>query len=222
MKVDSKELSSILGNSVEYSHGFLDGVEMNRVHYMRFLGGFISEAMGKYIDAKARMNPSSLHHIYEPGQTGNEGARLFRMDVDAGKTTIRFSGRFVASSGMPNNGGEPFVNRAEIMENGIGIVISPRRSDVLAFNVDGEPVFSASSVYIAHPGGDGVAGSFGRVVEDFFENFLTGAVLKPVLRKLNNPKEFSEFFAQGAKGGRPVGVRAGRKYFSDLGMKIDG
>ena len=221
MKFDTKELNSVLQNSISYSEGFLDGADMNRVAYMRFLGGFVAEALGKYVDARARVNPAKLHHVYEPGQSGNEGARLFRISAEAGKTTIRFYGKFVDSSETPNNGGDPFVNRAEIMENGIGITISPRRSNVLAFDVDGETVFTASSIYIAHPGGDGVAGSFGSTVEDFFNNYLTGSILKPALNTLSNPREFAQFFAAGSRGGRPVGVKAGRKYFSDLGMTID-
>lgn len=222
MKIDSKEVDSVLKNAVEYSYGFLDGIEYNRVAYMRFLGGFVVEALGKYIDTKARINPASLHHVYEPGQVGNEDARLFKMTADAGKSTIRISGVFTPSSGTPNSGGDPFINRAEIMENGIEIVIAPKNADVLAFEVDGEQVFSASAIYIANPGGDAVAGSFGRNVESFFNNYLTNAILKPALAKLNNPKEFAQFFSQGTKGGRSVGVAAGRKYFRDMGMTIDG
>jgi len=222
LKIDSKEIDSILKNSIEYSYGFLDGIELNRISYMRFLGGFVVEALGKYIDSRARINPSSLHHVYEPGQTGNESARLFKMTANASKSTIRISGVFTASSQPSENGGEPFINRAEIMENGIEIVIAPKNSDVLAFEIDGETVFSTSAIYIANPGGDAVAGSFGRTAESFFNEYMTNAILKPALNKLNNPKEFSQFFSQGTKGGRSVGVTAGRKYFRDLGMTIDG
>lgn len=221
MRFDTKDLDSVLRNSINYSQGFLDGIEMSRLSYMRFLGGFIVEALEKYIDSRARTNPSRLHHVYEPGQVGLKSARLFKMSADAGKTTIRFYGKFIESSGTPNNGGDPFINRAQIMENGIGITISPKNSNVLAFDVAGETVFSASSIYIAHPGGDGVAGSFGSTVEDFFENYLTSAILEPAMSSLRNPKEFYENFSAGSRGGRPVGVAAGRKYFNALGMSID-
>jgi hypothetical protein len=113
-----------------------------------------------------------------------------------------------------------FSNKAEIMENGISVTISPKNSPVLVFQDGGETVFTTKSIYVAHPGGDQVAGSFGRVIEEFFDYYFVFSILQPLMKKLRNPKEFSAMFSQGTKSGKSVGVIAGRKYFSYDGEAI--
>lgn len=73
VKFDSKEFNKILINSEKYSEGFLEGIQLQRIEFNRFLGGYVAEALNKYIDAKARSNPNSLHHVYEWDMVGNEG-----------------------------------------------------------------------------------------------------------------------------------------------------
>lgn len=219
-KIDSKELSRILNNTVLYSEGFINGIELSRIEFNRVLGGFTAESLGLYIDSKARMNPQSLHHVYEWNKTGNKGSRLFNINVDATKYSIVFKGNFILSKTPSSNSGQVFSNKAEVMENGISITVSPQKSKVLVFEDDGETVFTTNSVYIAHPGGDQVAGSFGKVVEEFFDSYFTYSILQPLMKKLSNPKEFSQFYAQGARSGSVIGVKAGRKYFSTIGDNI--
>ena len=214
VKFDSSDIDRRLKNSVDYSYGFLDGVEMDKVNFMRFLGGFVAEGLNKYIDSKARMHPNSLHHVYEPNMVGNDGGRLFKFNVVATKNKINFIGSFLPSKGISDTSREPFVDKANIMENGIAITITPRNSDVLVFEDEGETVFTTNSVYIAHPGGDYVAGSFAKVVEEFFDSYFIVSILGPLMKKLSNPKEFSLLYPQGARTGRSAGVRAGRRYFS--------
>jgi hypothetical protein len=214
VKFDIKQFDKTLKNTVAYSQGFLDGVESERMSFNRFLGGVVAEALGKYIDAKARMNPDALHHVYEPGRVGSESSRLFSFNVLVSSNYIRFEGKFLPSKDTPLNGGEPFVDKARIMENAISIVVEPRNSDVLAFEYEGETVFSVKSIVIDHPGGDAVAGSFGNVVSDFFDNYMTNAFLLPIFNNLRTAKEFTDSFSAGSKGGRVIGVRAGRKYLN--------
>jgi len=208
-------------NVVNYSEGFLSGVELERANFNKFLGGFTAEALGKYIDSKARMNSGELHHVYEPGETGNIGGRLFSFNVIATKSLININGKFLLSKKTPTNGGDPFINRAEIMENGIAITIVPKNGGMLAFEDGGEMVFTRKSIVIEHPGGDGVAGSFGAVVDDFFQNFFTGAMLNPILNKLSTPNDFTRNLAAGAVSGKPIGVRAGRQYLNMVGLTVE-
>ena len=219
-KFDTSNLNNILNNSVQYSFGFLDGIQQQRLSFNRFLGGYTAEALNKYIDAKARSNPYALHHVYEPNATGNEGARLFKFEVVATLSTISFLGSFLPSSVASDTASEPFIDKANIMENGISVVVSPKNSDVLVFEDDGETVFTTESIYIEHPGGDAVAGSFGRTVDDFFTNYFTNALLAPLLKDLSTAEEFVQDFSAGTRGGRPVGVRAGRRYFNISGVSI--
>lgn len=210
---DTKQLNNIFTNVSAYSKGFLDGIGMERITFNRVLGGFTAEALANFIDARARMEPESLHHVYEPSMVGRQSARLFDFNVNATTNTISITGKFLPSRGTPKNGGTPFTNKAEIMENGIAISISPRGTGVLAFEDEGEQVFTTETVVIEHPGGDSVAGAFGRTVSDFFDKYFTVTILKPLLDDLASPEEFSRNFSQGAKSGRSIGVRAGRQYF---------
>jgi hypothetical protein len=121
------------------------------------------------------------------------------------------------SKKTPSNGGEPFTDKANVMENQISFTISPKNSNVLMFEDEGETVFTTNSIFIEHPGGDAVAGSFGRTVDEFFSNYLTNALLKPLISDLQKANEFTKDFVAGSKSGRSAGIKAGRKYLQVFG-----
>lgn len=221
VNINNRDLNKKLNNVVRYSNGFVDGVEINKIILMNRLGEYVVDVLGKYIDAQARGNPGALHHVYEWGATGNSGARLFKMNAAATKNIIAITGSFLPSSSVSDTATEPFTDKANIMENKIGITIEPRNSDVLVFEADGQTVFSMNSVYIANPGGDGVAGSFGRVVEEFFGVYFTRMLLKPFLDELSTAEQFVQYFAQGSRSGYPVGVKAGQRYLDSAGVIIE-
>lgn len=221
VKVDSKKIAKTLNNAVDYSYGFFQGIEQERLFFNRTLGGYVAEALGKYIDSKARMNPQAFHHIYEWNAVGNEDARLFRFNVNATKTFISFNGKFLPSKTIVPNGNDVFTNKAWVMENAISVTIEPKNSDVLVFEIEGETVFTRKSIFIEHPGGDSVAGSFGDAVDSFFGQYFTNSLLKPLMVKLQSAEEYSNNFRSGIAGGRTVGVRAGRQYFRLSGVTIE-
>jgi hypothetical protein len=217
---DIKQFSRTLKNVDQYSVGFFRGAEINKQKFNDQLGKYTVELLNKFIDSKARMEPESLHHVYEWDAAGSPSARLFFIEAKATASNILFSGKFLPSSSVSSNSSEPFINKANIMENSIAIEVSPKSSNVLAFEVNGETVFSVDSVFIANPGGDEVAGSFGRAVEDFFENYFTNVVLyqSGLFKKLSNPKEFYQNFYSGAMGGgSSLGIKSGKEYFSVKG-----
>lgn len=218
VKVDSKNLVAKLDRSIDYSQGFLEGVQMEKITFMRFLAGFVREALYKYIDSRARVNPDALHHVYEPNQVGSEGGRLYKFNVIPTINRIMFTGEFLPSKVPPENSSDPFVNKATVMENGISITITPRNSDVLVFEDDGELVFTRNAIIIEHPGGDAVAGSFGRVVDEFFNQYMTNALLRPLFNDLKTADEFVKGFSSGT---RAAGVRAGRKYLDVTGVDFE-
>ena len=220
VRFDSKELNKMLGNTVSYSYGFLDGVDVEQIEFNRRLGEYTMEALGMFIDSKARMNPDSLHHVYEWGQVGSKGGRLFSFKSKASKRVVHFYGDFLPSKSISPTSSEPFVDKANVMENSIDIVIEPKNSNVLAFEDDGEMVFTVASIYIDNPGGDAVSGSFGRVVEEFFQGYFTNAFLKPFIQRLSTAKEFSDYFPSGAKRGKTPGITAGRKYMRSTGVEV--
>jgi hypothetical protein len=222
VKFDNKQTSKILNNSVQYSLGFLQGIDNNKIVFNNKLAQYTKEALEKYIDAKARMHKSSLHHVYEWEQTGNPNARLFDIDAVATNTIINFSGKFLPSRSISDDADEPFIDKAKIMENQISIIVEPRSAEALAFEDEGETVFTTATIVIDNPGGDEVAGSFGETVAEFFNIVFTGTFLKQsgILKKLAYPIEYAQNFSAGAKGGTSTGISAGRKYYNIDGLTI--
>lgn len=219
---DTKQLTKIINNVVEYTQGFDQGIQENRNNFNNELGKLATEMLKKYIDSRSSADPESLHHVYEWNMTGNPGGRLFEIESKASATQIRIFGQFLSSKSISDSSDEPFVDKANVMENAILIEITPK-NNVLAFEAEGDAVFTADTVYVANPGGDGVAGSFGKVVEDFFDFHFTAQALSQsgLLKKLSSPVEYSQFFASGAKGGgASAGRAAGKKYLSVKGVEL--
>lgn len=221
VKISNKEFNKIIKNSISYSQGFLDGADLSLLSFNKEFAGIIIDALKKYIDSKARISPESLHHIYEWNRVGDPSARLFEIDSRVTKKTISLYGKFLESQSISSTSSEPFVDKARIMENKIAIEIEPR-GNVLSFESDGEQVFTVNSIYIANPGGDMVAGSFGKIVEEFFDLLSSGFLVKSgILSQIQYPKEFSVNFPKGAKGGgKTTGLDAGRKYMEIKGIDV--
>lgn len=221
VRMNSIDLSNKLRNTQKYSLGFLDGIESAKVVLMNRIAEFVSDALGDYIDAQARISPESLHHVYEWGGTGRESSRLFYLRGIATGSLITISGQFLPSSTTSDTATEPFRNKAEVMENQISIVISPKNSDFLVFDDGEETVFTRNSIFIENPGGDAVAGSFGRTVDMFFTQYFTNAILQPFILKLQRADEYLQYFSAGARGGYGVGLKAGQKYINSAGMVLE-
>lgn len=209
-------------NAVAYSDGFMDGAQISRLKFNQQLGEFIKQGLNKYIDAKARANPDSLHHVYEWDQVGSSSARLFDINVVPMQTMIKFNIKFLPSSSISPTSDAPFKNKAKIMENGIDVTIEPKNSEMLVFEDGGETIFTRKEINISNPGGSQVEGSFEKVINDFFNNYLTVGLLKSsgILDGLERPVEYKRYFARGTKGGRSVGISAGKKYMNIGGAEI--
>ena len=132
----------------------------------------VSKYFEAYVDHIAKIDGYRYHHIYEFGMTGDKSGRLFKSSIKNGN--ISYS---LMDSVVPGNSGQVFTKKAFIMESGTPLEIVPKNSKVLAFNVDGEDVFT-SQVYVAHPGGEYVAGAFEAVFNEFFNSNLPEKALK--------------------------------------------
>lgn len=154
----------------------------------------IEKDFGDYVDSKARMAPRSLHHVYEWGRTGSSSARLFKLNKisEAGlgfkiNYELLDSQSFVPSKNSDNR--HVFIKKAEVMELGKTVVIKPRFSERLVFELDGDTVFmpKGKSVTVTKPGGVETKNSFIFA----YKHFFTGQLVNNSIKKSGFQKIFN-------------------------------
>jgi len=215
VSLDAKSFINNLNNLTEYSIGFLNGVEVAKPVIMDNLGKEIIEMLKDFIDTNARVNPETLHHVYEWYQTGSPEARLFDIDyIVHGKDGLSFNYTFSQSSSFAKNSNTSFYDKAEIMEKGIPVTIRPKKASVLSFNENGEQIFTKKPIVVENPGGIAVEGGFERTIKTFFDSYFTQAFLvtSGVLSHLNNPKAYKDNVFAGSKQGRALGLKVGYEW----------
>lgn len=145
----------------------------------------VEKDFGEYVDAKARANNRSFHHVYEWGRVGDDSARLFKLNKisqDGLSLKINYdltdSKSFVPSPNSRRR--HVFVKKASVMEEGKTVVIKPRYSERLVFDVNGYTVFMprGESVVVTKPGGVGTKNSFLSAYKYFFTGQLVNMSIK--------------------------------------------
>lgn len=212
---DDSVFQKEMKNLMAYSEGFLDGAKSNKKRLLHKLGYEIKEMLGNFIDSNARVNPESLHHVYEWYQTGSPDARLFDLECVISNDQLNISGELTQSKSVSKGSKDPFYNKANVMEAGLPITIKPKNSSVLAFDVNGETVFTSKPVRINKPGGD-VMGQFAETFSLFFKTYGSQSILEMsgLADHLKNSKEFDKKFSAGKTGGRSLGYSTGAKWIS--------
>jgi hypothetical protein len=219
---NTKSFEKQMNNIVNYSFGFLDGVQKGKSVFLNNLGHGVLTALYDYIDASARSNPRAMHHIYEWMQTGSPEARLYDLNYTVSNLGLSFKSKFTQSQSFSRNSNTPFYDKARIMEQGIPVKIAPVKSDVLVFEVNGETVFTRKEVTVENPGGTEVVGSFERAVDEFMlgyfkQSFIRASGLydyisKPIIYKAN--------VAAGSRMGRAKGVDTGFKWIANARVGV--
>jgi hypothetical protein len=220
IKFDSKMFNREMNNIINYSIGFLDGAQAGKIQFMRALGEETALLLGEFIDANARVSPATLQHVYEWYQTGSPEARLFDIVYVSNSKSINFKTNFKQSTTIQSGSNTPFYNKASIMESGQTVVIKPRNSDVLSFDIDGEQVFTKTPVVVENPGGQQAQRGFENVCNIFFSRYFTQSFLKTskVAMHLNNPVEFKRSLQAGKRNGRGAGLKAGYNWMTKVGV----
>jgi hypothetical protein len=211
MKINSKEAMKVLNNVVNYSEGFLKESKARESYVASKLASTSITAFYEYLDVVARTNPGMLHHVYEWGEVGNPAARLVELKkVLAGKKAEVVSD-FLQSTSIPENGSEPFWNKAEVMEEGITVQINEVSAQALFFQVDGEEFFRTGPIVIENPGGEQVRGSFVRVFEEFYNNYFDQVYLRSIrfYDHFTKSREFESGFNSAVRSGNASSI--GRK-----------
>lgn len=217
---DSKQFKKEMNNIVNYSIGFLEGVQKGKTVFLKTMGLETVELMKEFIDSNARVNPDMLHHIYEWSQTGSPSARLYDISYTTSNLGLSFRSSFSQSTSIKNGSKTPFYDKARIMEEGIPVTIRPKVAQALVFDDNGEVIFTKSPVRVDNPGGTQVEGGFERVFDMFFNRYFSQAFLRVsgVARYLENPEVYRKDIKAGKTMGRTKGVSTGYRWIANAGV----
>jgi hypothetical protein len=216
VKFNDKDFERSMKNFIEYSNGFLEGARAGKVELLKTVGEKTVEILNEYIDSNARVNEAALQHVYEWSRSGSPESRLFDLEYTTagGGLTVRSS--FRQSSSVKAGSRTPFYDKARIMEEGVPVVIKPVAAKVLAFEDNGQEVFTRGPVVVGTPGGRAAAGGFKETVDTFFRSYFSQAFLETsgVGEILRNPTIFKQRLARAKAGGRAVGYDSGYRWIS--------
>jgi hypothetical protein len=217
---NSNQFKKDMNNIVNYSIGFLEGVQRGKTVFLKTLGMETVEIMKEFIDSNARVNPEMLHHVYEWTMTGSPDARLYDISYTTSNLGLSFRSSFSQSTSIKEGSRTPFYDKARIMEYGIPVTIRPKVSQVLAFDDNGETVFTRSPIEIMNPGGTEVEGGFEKVFDMFFNKYFSQAFLRTsgVAKYLENPQVYKKNMPAGKKMGKAKGLSTGYRWIANAGM----
>lgn len=222
MTIDDAKFLKEMNNVVDYAEGFLQGAKLAQPKMLKNLGVSIKELIEEYIDAIARMDPEQLHHVYEWYQVGSPDARLFNIDYVVSGRGLSVNSTFSQSRSIRDGSKTPFYDKASVMEAGVSVTIRPRQSSVLAFDVNGQQVFTSSPVTVNSPGGRSVQGAFKNTFEGFFKQYLSQSMLdiSGISKDIKNPTTFKTNLRAGKTGGKAVGLRVGAEWMARAGANL--
>lgn len=212
-----------MNNVVDYSFGFIDGVQNGKKIFLQNLGTGVVQVLGQYIDSQARANSAALHHVYEWYQVGSPSARLFDLNYTVSSIGLSLNATFRQSRSLSEDGTVPFYNKASIMENGIPVTIKPKKI-ALKFNQGQGEIFTRKPVTVRNPGGEEVQGSFEKTFDEFMKFYFTQGFLRAsgIFSYIEKPQVFKKNFSAGAKsGGRRLGQNTGFKWIANARVEVE-
>ena len=217
---NSNQFKKDMNNIVNYSVGFLEGVQRGKTVFLKTLGMETVEIMKEFIDSNARVNPQMLHHVYEWTMTGSPDARLYDISYTTSNLGLSFRSSFSQSTSIKDGSRTPFYDKARIMEYGIPVTIRPKVAQVLAFDDNGETIFTRGPVEVMNPGGTEVEGGFEKVFDMFFNKYFSQAFLRTsgVARYLENPQVYKKDMPAGKRMGKAKGLSTGYRWIANAGM----
>lgn len=218
LRFDTRSFSREMKNVVDYSLGFMDGIQRGKNVFFKSLATRTIQLMKDFVDANARVNPEALHHVYEWYQTGSPNARLFDINYATSNLGISFGSTLRQSVSVKNGSTTPFYDKARIMEEGIPVRIRPRKSQVLAFSDGEDQVFTRKEVYVENPGGKETEGALERTLDIFMNQYFTQAFMYNIGidKYFSNVSIFKKNFAAGARRGKSVGVETGYRWITNI------
>jgi hypothetical protein len=223
IRTNTQNFDKQMNNIVQYAFGFLDGVNKGKKIFLQNLGAGTIEALAAYVDVSARGNPSALHHVYEWYQTGSPSARLFDINYTVSNLGLSINSTFRQSRTVKEDSNVPFYNKAKIMEDGVPVTITPKRSSVLAFTQGGETIFTKKSITVRNPGGDLVQGSFEKVIDEFMLRYFKQSFLRSsgIYDYIKKPTTFKKNIKSGSRLGKSKGIDTGFKWIANAKVGVE-
>jgi len=220
-KFESRQFMKDMNNIVEYSMGFLEGIQGGKKIFLDNLGKETVDLIKQFIDSNAKVDPAMLSHVYEWYQSGSPDARLYDIEYTVSNLGLSFKSSFKQSTTIKNGSKVPFYNKARIMEDGIPVVITPKFSQVLVFDDNGEIVFTKKPVIVEHPGGTQAQGGFEKTMDIIFKQYFSQAFLRTTGLDvyLKNPKVYKTSMAAGKRSGKTAGYETGFKWITNAVVK---
>lgn len=222
LQIDSNAFKKEMQNIIDYSVGFLEGVQRGKSVFLKNLGSSIVEVLKEFVDSNARVNPAMLQHMYEWYQAGSPDARLFDINYTVSGLGLSFRSTFRQSISVKNGSRQPFYDKARIMEYGIPVTIRPTRSKALVFEDNGETVFTKNPVRVDNPGGAAAQGGFEKIFDVFFSQYFSQAFLQSsgLMQYLETPVLYKKNLPRGKRGGRPSGIDTGYRWIANAGVTV--
>ena len=204
VKINLDDFNKKIMNAAQYGTGYIQETQKSEHKLARKVGHTSIEAFYDFLDAMASMHPDMLHHVYVWGQVGNQGAKLYELRMtDAGTRSVTIKNEFLPSSSISDQHSTPFVNKAEVMELGLPVVIEQVNADALFFTQDGQEFFRMGPIVIENPGGPAVRGSFLKFFETFYNDYLMDVFLDSIgfYKHMSQTSEFVKGWSGGVNGG---------------------
>lgn len=216
VKFKSNDFMKEMNSIVDYATGFLDGAQAGKTELLETVGLRTKEILEQFVDANARTNQAVLGHVYEWQQSGNASSRLFDIEYSVSGGGLTFKSTFRQSMSVKDGSAIPFYDKARIMEQGIPVRIKAKRAQALAFEDNGQEVFTKQPVEVMNPGGPEAQGGLERTVDSFFnsywkQSFLRASGIADILR---NPIQFKKNLPRAKAGGKTAGYDVGYRWIA--------
>lgn len=216
---NTKSFEKEMRNVIDYSIGFLEGVQSGKRVFLDNLGKDSVELMKQFVDSNARVNPEMLQHVYEWNQTGSPAARLFDINYTVSNLGLSFMSTFSQSKSVQDGSTTPFYDKARIMEQGIPVTIKPKKSTVLAFEQNGEMIFTKKPVTVLNPGGEQAEGGLQKTIDQFFQYFSQAFLNSSGIGQyLKNPVAYKQGLPAGSRLGKSYGKNVGYRWIANAGV----
>lgn len=217
---NDRKFMSEMHNLIEYSIGFIEGIDRGKPAFLNNLGKSTVESLKEFIDTMARVDKRMLHHVYEWNKVGDPSSRLFNLTYSLSNGGLSVGATFTQSKIASQGSSEPFYDKARIMEMGIPITIRPKKN-VLAFNDGEQTIFTKKPITINNPGGEESQHGLETTLDTFFNRYFSQLFLDKsgILKYLESPTMYHKYLQTGMKGGgRSAGLSSGYRWISQAGV----